>query len=65
MYLSDQELSILQVLVATEGAAAPRIRQLIIQSVAAVLDHDPIFALAIEFYALAARHTHVRQCLQG
>jgi TetR/AcrR family acrAB operon transcriptional repressor len=62
--LFDQELGVLQALVSNEGDAVPRIRQLVRQSIAAILDMGHILPVAIQFYALAARSTHVRQFLQ-
>ncbi len=64
MQLFDQEMGVLQRLVAAEGAVAPRLRQLVAQGVADVLQLAQLLPVMLEFYALAARHTDVRQFLQ-
>jgi AcrR family transcriptional regulator len=43
---------------------APRLRQLVVQGVADVLQLEQLPPVMLEFYALAARHTDVRQFLQ-
>ena len=62
--LFDQELGVLQRLVATEGALAPRLRQLVAHGVDAVLQLEQLLPVMLEFYALAARKSDVRQFLQ-
>jgi AcrR family transcriptional regulator len=62
--LFDQELGVLQRLVAAEGAAAPRLRQLVAQAAAAVLQLEQLLPVMLEFYALAARKNEVRQFFQ-
>jgi TetR/AcrR family acrAB operon transcriptional repressor len=64
MQLFDQELGVLQGLLAAEGAVAPRLRQLVAQGVAAVLQLEQLLPVMLEFYALAARKSDVRQFLQ-
>ena len=64
MQLFDQELGVLQDLLATEGAVAPRLRQLVAQAIAAVLQLEQLLPVMLEFYALAARKSDVRQFLQ-
>jgi AcrR family transcriptional regulator len=64
MQLFDQELSVLQRLVAAEGAVAPRLRQLVAQGIADVLQLARLLPVMLEFYALAARQSDVRQFLQ-
>jgi TetR/AcrR family acrAB operon transcriptional repressor len=64
MQLFDQELGVLQGLLAAEGAVAPRLRRLVAQGVAAVLQLEQLLPVMLEFYALAARHTDARQFLQ-
>jgi AcrR family transcriptional regulator len=64
MQLFDQELGVLQGLIAAEGAVAPRLRQLVAQGVAAVIELEQLLPVMLEFYALAARNTEVRQFLQ-
>ena len=64
MQLFDQELGVLQGLVATDGAVAPRLHQLVAQGVAAVLQLEQLLPVMLEFYALAARKSDVRQFLQ-
>jgi AcrR family transcriptional regulator len=61
----DQELGLLQQLAAVGGAAAPRLRKLVAQEVANLLGPAPILPVMLEFYALAARHSGVRQFLQS
>jgi AcrR family transcriptional regulator len=62
--LFDQELGVLQRLIAAEGAVAPRLRQLVAQGVAAVIELEQLLPVMLEFYALAARKSDVRQFLQ-
>jgi AcrR family transcriptional regulator len=62
--LFDQELGVLQQLLAAEGAVAPRLRQLVAQAVADVLQLERLLPVMLEFYALAARQSDVRQLLQ-
>jgi AcrR family transcriptional regulator len=64
MQLFDQELGVLQRLVAAEGAVAPRLRQLVAQAVADVIELEQLMPVMLEFYALAARKSDVRQFLQ-
>jgi AcrR family transcriptional regulator len=64
MQLFDQELSVLQGLIVAEGAVAPRLRQLVAQGVADVLQLEQLLPVMLEFYALAARKSDVRQFLQ-
>jgi AcrR family transcriptional regulator len=64
MQLFDQELSVFQGLAAAEGAVAPRLRQLVAQGIADVLQLEQLLPVMLEFYALAARKSDVRQFLQ-
>lgn len=64
MQLFDQELGVLQGLITTEGAVAPRLRQLVAQGVAAVLELEQLLPVMLEFYAMAARQSDIRQFLQ-
>jgi AcrR family transcriptional regulator len=64
MQLFDQELGVLQQLVAAEGAVALRLRQLVAHGVASVLQLEQLLPVILEFYALAARQSDVRQFLQ-
>jgi AcrR family transcriptional regulator len=64
MQLFDQELGVIQQLVAAEGAVAPRLRQLVAKAIADVLQFEPLLPVMLEFYALAARKSDVRQFLQ-
>ena len=64
MQLFDQELSVLQRLIVAEGAVAPRLRQLVAKGIAAVLQLEQLLPVMLEFYALAARQSDVRQFLQ-
>jgi AcrR family transcriptional regulator len=64
MQLFDQELSVLQRFLVADGAVAPRLRQLVAQAVAAVLQLEQLLPVMLEFYALAARKSDVRQFLQ-
>jgi len=64
MQLFDQELSVLQGLLAAEGAVAPRLRQLVAQGAADVLQLEQLLPVMLEFYALAARQSDTRQFLQ-
>jgi AcrR family transcriptional regulator len=64
MQLFDQELGVLQGLVAAEGAVATRLHQLVAQGVADVLQLEQLLPVMLEFYALAARKSDVRQFLQ-
>ena len=64
MQLFDQELGVLQGLIAAEGAVAPRLRQMVAQGIAAVLQLEQLLPVMLEFYALAARQSGVRQFLQ-
>jgi AcrR family transcriptional regulator len=61
MQLFDQELVDLQGMIAAEGAA--RLRHLVVQGVAAVLQLEQLLPVMLEFYALAARQSDVRQVL--
>src|SRR5262249_61464409 len=63
MQLFDQELGVLQQMIAAEGAVAPRLRQMVAHGVAAVQQLEALLPGMLEFYALAARHTNVRQFL--
>ena len=62
--LFDQELGVLQQLIIAEGAVAPRLRQMVAHGVAAVQQFEALLPVMLEFYALAARNTNVRQFLQ-
>jgi AcrR family transcriptional regulator len=62
--LFDQELGVLQQLLAAEGAVAPRLRQLVAHGVGAVQQLEALLPVMLEFYALAARKSDVRQFLQ-
>ena len=62
--LFDQELGVLQQVLAAEGAVAPRLRQLVAHGVAAVQQLQMLLPVMLEFYALAARRADVRQFLQ-
>jgi AcrR family transcriptional regulator len=64
MQLFDQELGVLQQLIAAEGTVAPRLRQMVAHGVAAVLQLEALLPVMLEFYALAARKSDVRQFLQ-
>jgi AcrR family transcriptional regulator len=64
MQLFDQELGVLQGLITAEGAVAPRLRQLVAQGIADVLQFEQLLPVMLEFYALAARKSDVRQFLQ-
>jgi AcrR family transcriptional regulator len=62
--LFDQELGTLQQMLAAEGAVAPRLRQLVAHGVDAMLQLEALLPVMLEFYALAARKSDVRQFLQ-
>jgi len=62
--LFDQELGVLQQLIVDEGAVAPRLRQMVTHGVAAVQQLEALLPVMLEFYALAARKSDVRQFLQ-
>jgi AcrR family transcriptional regulator len=64
MQLFDQELGALQQLIVAEGTVAPRLRQLVAHGVAAVQQLEALLPVMLEFYALAARKSDVRQFLQ-
>ena len=64
MQIFDQELGVLQQLIAAEGAAAPRLREMVAHGVAAVQQLEALLPVMLEFYALAARRGDVRQFLQ-
>lgn len=62
--LFDQELAVLQELMTAEGTVAVRLRRLVTESLVNVLQLEPLLPVMLEFYALATRHTNVRQFLQ-
>jgi AcrR family transcriptional regulator len=62
--LFDQELGVLQQLIAAEGTVAPRLRQMVAHGVAAMQQLEALLPVMLEFYALAARRTDARQFLQ-
>jgi AcrR family transcriptional regulator len=64
MQLFDQELGVLQRFVVAGGAVAPRLRQLVTQAAADMSQLGELLPVILEFYALAARHTDVRQFMQ-
>ena len=64
MRIFDQELDVLQQLIAGAGAVAPRLREMVAHGVAAVQQLEALLPVMLEFYALAARRSDVRQFLQ-
>ena len=60
----DEELGVLQRLIAAEGAVASRLRQMVAHGVAAAQQLEALLPVVLEFYALAARRSDVRQILQ-
>ena len=52
MQLFDQELGVLQGLLATEGAVAPRLHQLVAQGVAAVLQLEQLLPVIQRYHRL-------------
>jgi AcrR family transcriptional regulator len=64
MQLFDQELGVLQQCVVAGGSVAPRLRQLVTQAAADMSQLGELLPVILEFYALAARHTDVRQFMQ-
>jgi AcrR family transcriptional regulator len=62
--LFDQELDVLQQLIIAEGTVSSRVRQMIVHGVATVQQIEALLPVMLEFYALAARKSDVRQFLQ-
>jgi hypothetical protein len=61
----DVEMVLLQEALGASGSAAERARQLVQRATAAALQLPQAQAIALEFYALAARDAAVRSFLQG
>jgi AcrR family transcriptional regulator len=60
----DVEMALLQEALGASGSAAERVRQLVQRATAAALQLPQAQAIALEFYALAARDAEVRAFLQ-